>query len=480
MAAIRTTDFPERVGSSTLTTDGRSVSRFAALGAGLLMAAGAVCLSPSALKAQSDRRPNVILIMADDLGYETIAANGSTSYKTPNIDRLAAGGVRFTRCYVQPLCTPTRMQLMTGKYNVRNYVTFGEMDPHAVTFGNLFKNAGYATCMAGKWQLGRDLDKPKHYGFDEYCLWQHMRRPSRYPNPGLEINGVEKDFHAGQYGPDIVNDYAIDFMTRHKDGPFFLYYPMILTHGPYMATPDSRDWDPKLMQENGDKSHQHFADMVAYMDKLIGKIDATLGTLGIRDNTLLLFFGDNGTGAGTRSMMSAPTGERVVIGGKGQTTEAGMHVPLVASCPGQIAKGKVCDDLVASTDMLPTICAAAGIKLPADFVTDGHSFLPQLKGERGQPREWIYCWYSPRGEALKEMAFDDHYKLYTTGQFYDLTTDVEEQHPQKVGSLSGAAAAAAKKLQAALDEYKDARPSNLPKRTPSEGKAKKGRKAKAA
>jgi len=481
MAAICRTDFLARHVSEKLTTDESLGRRCASLAAGLMIAAGMLCLAPSAVKAQPAGRPNVIVIMADDLGYETIAANGSTSYKTPNLDRLAAGGVRFTRCYVQPLCTPTRMQLMTGKYNVRNYVTFGEMEERAVTFGNLFKSAGYATCMAGKWQLGRELEKPKNYGFDEYCLWQHMRRPSRYPNPGLEINGVEKDFHAGQYGPDIVNDYAIDFITRHKDGPFFLYYPMMLTHGPYMATPDSRDWDPKVMQETGDKSHQHFADMVAYMDKLVGKVDATLGKLGIRENTLLLFFGDNGTGAGTRSMMGATTGEqRVVIGAKGSTIEAGMRVPLIASWPKTIAGGNICDDLVDSTDMLPTICAAAGIKLPADFVTDGRSFLPQLKGERGQRREWIYCWYSPRGGPLKEMAFDTRYKLYSTGQFYDTAADVDEKNPQKVSSLTGEAAAAAKKLQAVLDQYKDARPSNLPKRTPGEGKAKKGRKAQAA
>jgi arylsulfatase A len=432
-------------------------------------------LTGATANAQATTRPNVIVIMADDLGYETIGANGGTSYQTPHLDRLAAGGVRFTHCYVQPLCTPTRMQLMTGKYNVRNYVTFGEMDPGEVTFGNLFKGAGYATCMAGKWQLGRELDKPKRYGFDEYCLWQHLRRPSRYPNPGLEINGVEKDFTNGEYGPDIVNDYAIDFITRHKDRPFFLYYPMILTHGPYMATPDSRDWNPKQMGETADKSPEHFADMVKYMDKLIGKLDAALDKLGIRENTLLLFFGDNGTGAGTRSMM----GDRVVIGGKGQTTEAGMRVPLIASWPGAIARGKVCDDLVDSTDFLPTVCAAAGIALPADFLTDGRSFLPQLKGESGQPRPWIYCWYSPRGENLRELAFNQRFKLYRGGQFFDLARDPEEMNPLSVSSLSGEAAQAAKTLQAALDQYNSARPASLPKREIGEAKAKKAKKGKA-
>jgi arylsulfatase A len=419
---------------------------------------------------------NIILIMADDLGYETIAANGGTSYKTPHLDKLAAGGVRFTHCYVQPLCTPTRMQLMTGKYNVRNYVNFGEMDPKEVTFGNLFKSAGYVTCMAGKWQLGRELQKPKNYGFDEYCLWQHLRRPSRYPNPGLEINGVEKDFKNGEYGPDIVNDYAIDFVTRQKDKPFFLYYPMMLTHGPYMATPDSKDWNPKEMEESGSKDPQHFADMVQYMDKLIGRLVATLEKLSLRENTLILFVGDNGTGAGTRSMM----GDKVVIGAKGTTNTFGMHVPCIASWPGKIASGKVSDDLVDSTDFLATICDAAGISTAAAGKIDGRSFLAQLKGEKGSPRDWIYCWYSPHGEPLREFAFDQHYKLYRGGDFYDVASDPEEKKPIKVGSLTGEAATAAKKFEAALAQYKDARPASLPQPGRTEAKGKKGKKARAA
>ena len=343
-----------------------------------LFAFAFVWLLTGSFLAAADR-PNVILIMADDLGYETIAANGGTSYKTPSLDRLAAGGVRFTHCFVQPLCTPTRAQLMTGKYNVRNYIDFGNMDPQAVTFGNYFKQAGYTTCIAGKWQLGRDPELPKKYGFDEYCLWQHTRRPPRYANAGLEINGVEKDFSNGEYGPDAVNDYAIDFITRHKDSPFFLYYPMILTHGPYQPTPDSPDYDRKAVGENVNRDDRHFGEMVTYMDKLIGKLVARLEELKLREKTLLIFVGDNGTGAGTRSMM----GDKVVIGGKGSTTEAGMRVPLIVSWPKTAASGKVNSDLVDSTDFLPTICAAAGINLPKDAKLDGRSFLPQVRGETG-------------------------------------------------------------------------------------------------
>jgi arylsulfatase A len=422
-------------------------------------------------------RPNIILILADDLGYETIGANGGISYRTPALDRLAATGVRFTRCYVQPLCTPTRAQLMTGRYNIRNYINFGNMDPRAVTFGNLLQQAGYATCMTGKWQLGQDLDLPKKFGFDEYCLWQHTRRPPRYANPGLEINGVRKDFTNGEYGPDLVNDYALDFITRKKAGPFFLYYPMMLTHAPYQPTPDSPDWDPKAQGEQVNTAPKHFGDMVAYMDKLVGKLVAQLDALGLRDNTLLLFVGDNGTGRGTRSMM----GDRVVIGGKGTTTDTGMHVPLIASWPGKITSGRVCADLVDSTDFLPTLLQAAGVTTPAGLQLDGRTFLPQILGAEGQPRDWIYSWYSPRQTAdmtVREFAFNQRYKLYRSGEFFDLTRDSEERRPVAVTSLDGEAATAAKMLQGALDQFKDARPLELDRafEQANQGKAK-GQKA---
>jgi len=405
-------------------------------------------------------RPNIILILADDLGYETIGANGGSSYRTPQLDKLAATGMRFTHCFVQPLCTPTRVQLMTGRYNVRNYINFGNLDPQAVTFANLLKQAGYATCIAGKWQLGQDLELPKKLGFDEYCLWQHTRRPPRYANPGLEINGIEKNYTDGEYGPDLVNDYALDFITRKKDGPFFLYYPMMLTHAPYQPTPDSRDWDPKAQGEQVNMKPEHFGDMVAYMDKLIGKLAARLDSLGIRDNTLLVLVGDNGTGRGTRSMM----GDRLVIGGKGTTTDAGMHVPLIVSWPGKITAGGVCSDLVDSTDFVPTILDAAGVVTPSGLKLDGRTFLPQILGAEGQPRDWIYSWYSPRQSAdmtVREFAFSHRYKLYRSGEFFDLSKDADEKQPLTVSSLDGEAAVAAKLLQRALDQFKDARPSDL-------------------
>lgn len=409
--------------------------------------------------AASASKPNIILILADDLGYETIGANGGTSYKTPMLDRLAATGVRFTHCYAQPLCTPTRVQLMTGQYNVRNYVMFDFLDPRATTFANLLKQAGYATAMAGKWQLGRDAALPGKFGFDESCLWQLTRRPPRYANPGLEYNGVEKDFTQGEYGPDLVNDYAMDFVTRKKDGPFFLYYSMMLTHDPYQPTPDSATWDPKAIGEAVNQDTKHFGEMVTYMDKLVGKLVAKLDALGIRENTLILFVGDNGTGRRATSVMNGKT----IPGAKGSTVEYGMHVPLIASWPGRMAKGRVSGDLVDTTDFLPTMLQAAGVPLPAGRTLDGRSFLPQLLGQPGQPRDWVYCWYSRRQAPeysfdIRECAFDHRYKLYRTGEFFDLQADVNEERPLAVKTLTGAAATAAKSLQGALDRYANARP----------------------
>jgi arylsulfatase A len=417
------------------------------------------CFIANEALAAGARKPNIVLILADDLGYETLGCNGGESYKTPNLDRLAAAGMRFERCNVQPLCTPTRVELMTGMSNVRNYIEFGTMDPKATTFANLLKNAGYTTAMAGKWQLGRDKDQPQRFGFDESCLWQLTRRPPRYANPGLEYNGVERDFHNGEYGPDLVSDFALDFITKNKSKPFFLYYPMMLTHAPYQPTPDSPDWDPKATGEKEGKGAKHFGDMVAYMDKLVGKLVTKLDDLKIRDNTLVIFLGDNGTGKGVTSRLHGAA----YAGGKGTTNARGMHVPLVVNWPGHIKKGSVNDDLIDSTDFLPTICQAAGVKVPASLKIDGQSFWPQLMGEKGQPREWIYTWYSQNGQPpIREFVASKEYKLYRSGKFFDLKSDpFEDREPKQLADLTGAEADAASKLKDVLVQYADARPADL-------------------
>lgn len=322
----------------------------------------------------------------------------------------------------------------------------------------MLKQAGYATGIVGKWQLSGGFEGPKHFGFDEYCLWQLTRRPPRYANAGLEINGQEKDFSHGEYGPDLVNDYALDFVTRHKDHPFFLYYPMMLTHGPFQPTPDSQDWDPKAVGENVHQDKRHFGEMVTYMDKLLGKLVGRLDELGLRQRTLVLFLGDNGTGRGITSQM----GDVTVEGGKGTMTDNGTRVPLIANWPGVIPTGKVSRDLVDTTDFLPTLCEAAGAKLP-EVKLDGRSFLPQLRGETGTPRTWLYCWYAPNQGKIdppRQFARDQRYKLFADGKFFEIDSRryVEKQLG---GDLNAEAAAAKQKLQAVLDEYRDARPKEL-------------------
>lgn len=427
----------------------------------LVVALGSLAPLCRAAAQTAQKRPNLILILADDLGYECIGANGGTSYKTPVLDRLAATGVRFDRCYAQPLCTPTRLQLMTGLYNVRNYVDFGETDPKAVTFGNVLKQAGYATCIAGKWQLGRNPQQPKDYGFDEHCLWQHLRRPGRYKNAGLEVNGKAVDYTNGEYGPDVVNQFALDFIQRKKDQPFFLYYPMMLTHSPFEPTPDSPEYPaytPKSGAGGARAAERHFGGMVSYMDKLVGRLTAKLDELKLRENTLVLFVGDNGTGAGVRSMV----GGKVVPGGKGKTTETGMHVPFIASWPGRIGIGKVCSDLVDTTDFLSTLCHAAGASVPAGVGTDGRSFLPQLEGKKGNPRVWTYCWYAPHGKLVGEFAATKRYKLYRTGELFDIAQDPGEDRALPVEGRSLEAQDAARLLSGVLDRFNTARPPHLP------------------
>jgi arylsulfatase A len=419
-------------------------------------------LSASVLEAASLRaaanRPNLILIMADDFGYECVTSNGGQSYQTPNLDSLASNGLRFENCHVQPLCTPTRVQLMTGRYNIRNYINFGTLPRTEITFGQLLKMAGYATGICGKWQLGPEIDSPQHFGFDKSCLWQQTRRPPRYANADLEYNGIEKDFSNGEYGPELVNNFALEFITENKEKPFFLYYPMILTHNPFQPTPDSPDWDPKTDGENKQQNPRYFADMTAYMDKLVGRIVAKLDELGIRDNTLLIFLGDNGTNTGITSRFKGADYK----GGKGSTAAQGTHVPLIVNWPAVIKKGRVCGDLISSTDFLPTICSAAGVAVPA--TVDGISFLPQLRGEVGTPREWLYTWYSPRQRAdltIRECAFDHHYKLYRDGRLFDIARDPLEKEPIPLSDITASVANASEKLQHVLDQFTNARPAAL-------------------
>ena len=421
----------------------------------------------SAPHAQSER-PNVLLILGDDLGYETIGANGGTSYATPNLDRLAASGLRFTHAYSQPLCTPTRLQLMTGQYNFRNWKAFGIMDPKEITFGHILAGAGYRTAIAGKWQFysynppdfwpewrGKGM-RPEQSGFHEYQLWhtEHTEdKGSRYADPTIQQNGRYRTDTKGKYGPDLDAEFLMDFMQRNRNQPFFAYYAITLPHDPFNPTPHSDVWETgNRLQTN----RRFYKDMVEYMDFLIGRVVTKLDELGLRERTLILFYGDNGSPVGIQSRM----GERVVEGGKGLTTDNGIHVPLIANWKGTAPEGRVLDDLIDSTDFLPTIAELTRAKMPTGMPIDGRSFLPQIYGRKGEPREWVFFHddstpgWNQQNRIVQRFARDHRFKLYQNGRFYDTVADPGEQRMIPWQAMQGEAADAHKKLRGALDRLK--------------------------
>jgi arylsulfatase A len=406
-------------------------------------------------EAQPPQPPNIILIMADDFGYECLGSNGGGPYRTPVLDQLAKEGIRFTQCHALPLCTPSRVQIMTGRYGFRNYRGFGKFDLKERTFGNFLREAGYATCISGKWQLRGGFEAPGIVGFDQYCL-RHLtlgkKTNDKYPrfrNPLYEIDGeiVEKP---DTYSPDVFCEFLLDFITRNRDKPFFCYYPMALTHEPFEPTPETVDPSVRDKMRN-------FVDMVAYTDNIVGRIIAHLETLNLRENTVILFTGDNGT---HRSITASTLDGRPWPGGKGYTAETGTRVPLIASWPAAgRGGGRVLDDLVDFSDFVPTVAELAGATLPAAIKFDGHSFAAQLRGEKHEPRQWIYSWYKGKGYVHDkygtrdplEWARDKRFTLFKSGEFYDSAADPFHVNALSERERDGPAAAAHKALQAVLD-----------------------------
>ena len=441
----------------------------------------AVVLSAIQLSAANPgRKPNILLILADDLGYETINCNGGTSYKTPQIDALAKSGVRFSHCYATPLCSPSRVELMTGRYGFRtswiNLIGRGEkeevndyFDPKKeTTFGQMLKNAGYATAIAGKWQLCEFQKHPDHLkacGFDQSLCWAWLidgKQTSRYWAPILWDNGEMRKMPGDKYGDDLFSDFLINFMKQHKDEPFFAYYPMALVHAPHIAPPGSARAETAQKAAKGERSQRkkknqsplgkddevindpaNYPDMIAYMDKIVGKMVKAVDDLGLRENTLIIFTGDNGTDRKITSMM----GNVSIQGGKGTVTELGSHVPLVARWPKTIAANRVSDDLVNFCDMLPTLSEISGAKLPGTKL-DGQSFAARLLGTEGKPREWVFTQL-----GHKKFARDTRYLLHDTGELYDIPNDLFEKHDLSHGEKPEIAAAKAR-LQAVLDKSK--------------------------
>lgn len=432
------------------------------IGHGRLWCALLVILGGAVAQAAADR-PNVVLLLVDDLGHEALGAYGGVSYETPALDRLAASGLRFTHAYATPLCAPSRVQLMTGRYTHRSYTEWGVLPKGEVTFGNLLRDAGYATYVAGKWQLRghalswhpegscclRQGQTPTEAGFDEYLLWHLDAKGSRYADPVLTATGAEAETHASAYGPDLLAGFVVDAIERQvaerPEQPFLVYYPMVLTHFPFAPTPASPGWPG----DGPGSDTKHFPAMVAYADRIVGRILETLDALGIRERTLVLLTADNGTPRGIESELADGTR---VMGAKPSPIASGTRVPLLASWPGTVAAGRVSDALVDLTDFLPSLAELAAVPVPHDRVIDGRSFVPVLTGAGEGAREWVFTDFRPRFPNTPEVTYirDRRFKLYADGRFFDVEADLFEAAPLDAGALAGPAAKAHAALGRAL------------------------------
>ncbi len=394
------------------------------LGLWVGLAAG-VAAAP-AIEAEDKKpaaQPNFVVIMADDLGAKELGCYGHPTHHTPHLDRLADQGMRFRTCFSTPICSPTRVMIMTGRYgfNTGWYNFTGrpgspthknrdyDLGTAETTFADVLKQRGYATALTGKWQLTGKVPSLIHdCGFDEYMIWAYKhnlppgvvhtgawenkkrQKTARYWHPSLLRTGEYVQTGPEDYGPDRFADFVIDFIRRHRAKPFCVYYPMCLTHTPWDPTPD--------LQHPGKKTKGGLQANVECMDRVVGRIVAALDELGLRERTIVLFTGDNGTQGS----------------GKAETTEFGARVPLIVSSPGTIKAGVVSDELVDLTDVLPTLAAFAGAPLSTDRRIDGRSLVPTLRGERGEHRPWIFS-YLHEQRVLR----DKRWLLEGDGRFYD-------------------------------------------------------------
>jgi len=437
----------------------------------------------------SSRRPNIILIVADDLGYAELGCYGQELIETPNIDRLAQQGVRFTQFYSgAPVCAPARCTLMTGLHlghavsrdnkptkhlkELREnsdweYPGQNPLPADAVTIGGLLKSAGYATAAVGKWGLGHfgTTGDPNKHGFDLFYGYNCQRHAhNHYPrflwrNRVKEIQpGNDRTLQGETYSQDQFTKVAQEFIRENQDRPFFLYLPFVIPHLGIQVPAESLAWYKDKFSEEPYKQGDHYvnhpspragyAAMVTHMDHAVGTITQLVKELGLDDNTLVLFTSDNGPayerGGGTDSTFFNSAGP--FRGRKGSVYEGGIRVPLVARWPGRIDAGQTTDHQAAFWDFLPTLCDIAGTAYPSEI--DGISMAPTLLGQGEQKQHEYLYWEFPGYGGQQAIRVGDWKAVrqnISKGnmqiELYNLADDIAEQHdlaaqhPERVDQL---------------------------------------------
>jgi arylsulfatase A-like enzyme len=428
----------------------------------------ALLFSPLVLRAETPAKPNVVIILADDMGYGDVGFNGCKDIATPNIDSLARHGVQFANGYVtQPLCSPSRAGLLTGRYEERfgheNNPTYLPDDPNVglpvdqVTIAQVMKSAGYATGLVGKWHLGAaPCFYPNARGFSEYfgflggghvylpytkgdaLYQQYVARARQNSLFGEYLRPVMRnDQPAGfnDYLTDVFSDEAEKFINRHKSEPFFLYLAYNAVHSPLEAPEKYVSRFPNI----ADKRRRTYAGMTAAMDDGIGQVLKTLRDDGLENNTIIWFFSDNGGPVYTEM----PTSNAPLHGFKHQVYEGGIHVPFVVQWRGHLAEGTVYNQPIISMDIFPTAAAAAGAKVPDNAHLDGVNLLPYLIGQNQAPphdalywrnRSGGYQWAIRQGD-YKLLSIKNDLELYNLKDDLAETTNLAQRYPDIVARL---------------------------------------------
>lgn len=387
-------------------------------------------------------KPNIILILADDIGYEVPSYTGGQSYETVNIDFMANNGIQFCEARATPLCSPSRVEFFTGKYNFRNYVDWGKLRVSNYTIGNLMNDAGYNTCISGKWQLDGGDASIKSFGFDHYLVWNSFDDGestetigSHYKNPVLYANGQTVSFNNNEYGEDLHRNYLFDFIDSSvlRQTPFFGVWTPNLGHSPFKPTPD----DPEYVNVSSGSNPKFFPSMIKYLDKEIGMLLAHLDSMNVSENTYIIFTADNGTDG---KIVSTWKGQKIT-GGKNETLYSwGTHVPfIVYKKNGTVVK--VDSSIIDFSDILVTLSDMTGKSLPSADIFDGVSFWPQIQGqENPSARTWSFTEFRPQpfteASNLSRWVEDKMYKLYDSSfsperknQLYKTGSDTLELYP---------------------------------------------------